>query len=93
MKDKINFTSQIWKEGNMFVAYNPELSVSSCGKTIEEAKKNLKEAVELFIESTEKMGTLKEILQESGFIKKKVDHEKIWKAPELLSLERMSLSF
>lgn len=93
MKDTINFTSQIWQEGKMFVSYNPELSVSSCGKTIEEARKNLKEAVELFIEETEKMGTLKEILEEAGFIKRKVDHEKIWKAPELLSLERMSLSF
>ena len=93
MKDKINFTSQIWKEGDMFVSYNPELNVPSCGKTIEEAKENLKEAVELFIEETEKMGTLKEILEEAGFIKKSIDHEKIWKAPELLSLERMSLAF
>ena len=93
MKDKINFTSQIWKEGDMFVSYNPELNVPSCGKTIEEAKENLKEAVELFIEETEKMGTLKEILEEAGFIKKRIDHEKIWKAPELLSLERMSLAF
>ena len=72
MKDKINFTSQIWQEGSMFVSYNPELSVSSCGKTIEEARKNLKEAVELFIEETEKMGTLNEILEEAGFIKERI---------------------
>ncbi|MEA3463765.1 MAG: hypothetical protein U9R14_01690 [Patescibacteria group bacterium] len=72
MKDKINFTSQIWQEGNMFVSYNSELKVASCGETIEKARKNLKEAVELFIEETEKMGTLKEILEEAGFIKKRI---------------------
>lgn len=91
--NKIDFTSQIWKEDNMFVSYNPELKVSSCGNTIAKAKKNLKQAVELFIETTEKMGTLNEILEESGFIKEKADYEQVWKAPELLSLERMSLAF
>ncbi len=93
MKDKINFTSQIWQEGDMFVSHNPELGVSSCGKTLEEARRNLKEAVELFIEETKKMGTLKEILGEAGFVKKKINNNKIWKAPELLSLEKVCLSF
>ena len=40
-----------------------------------------------------RMGTLKEILEEAGFAKKKMDHEKVWKAPELLSMERVSMSF
>ena len=93
IKNKINFTSQIWEEGGVFVVHSPELSVSSYGKTIEEARKNIKEAVELFIETTEKMGTLNEILEEAGFAEKKTDHSKIWNAPELLSLERVSMSF
>ncbi|MBU4299386.1 type II toxin-antitoxin system HicB family antitoxin [Patescibacteria group bacterium] len=82
---EINFTTQTWKEGKMYVSYCPELDVSSCGKTVEEAKWNLLEAVEGFLEETKKMGTLKEILRESGFVR---GGQKKWRAPEWVSLER-----
>jgi len=45
------FTAVITKEENWHVAHCVELGVVSQGKTIEEAQKNLKEAVELYIES------------------------------------------
>ncbi|MCX5893983.1 MAG: type II toxin-antitoxin system HicB family antitoxin [Deltaproteobacteria bacterium] len=45
------FTAVITKEENWYVAHCMELSVVSQGKTIEEAKANLKEAVELYLES------------------------------------------
>jgi predicted RNase H-like HicB family nuclease len=61
---EINFTTQVWKEGKMYVSYAKELDVSICGRTIKEAKKNLIEAVECFLETAEKMGTLEEILKE-----------------------------
>jgi hypothetical protein len=35
----LNFITQIFKEGAMLVAYCPEFDVSSCGCSIEEAKK------------------------------------------------------
>ncbi len=85
---EINFTTQIWKEEKMYVSYCPELDVSSCGRTIEEARKNLLEAVEGFLEEAKKMGTLGEILRESGFIK---ESQKKWRAPEWISLEREKL--
>ncbi|MFC2131898.1 type II toxin-antitoxin system HicB family antitoxin [Bacteroidota bacterium] len=44
------FTSIIEKEDNMYVALCPELDIASQGFTIEEAKSNLKEAIELFFE-------------------------------------------
>jgi predicted RNase H-like HicB family nuclease len=50
---EIDFTTQVWKEGNTYVSYAKELDVSSCGKTIQEAKKNLVEAVECFLEAAE----------------------------------------
>jgi len=90
-KTQVKFTNQIWQEGQTFVSYSPELDVSSCGKTSEQAKKNLLEAVELFLEEAEKMGTLNSILKESGFIKRRAKERVIWQAPELLSLERLSL--
>ncbi len=48
-------TAIIWKEGKWFVARSLELGVTTQGKTIEEeAKKNLKEAVSLYLEDMPK---------------------------------------
>ena len=44
------YTAVIEKEGDTYVALCPELDIASQGATIEEAKANLKEAVELFLE-------------------------------------------
>ena len=63
---EIQFTTQIFKEGRTFVAHTPELDVSSCGGTKEKAMRNLKEAVRLFLEEAEKMGTLERILEEAS---------------------------
>lgn len=64
---EINFTSQVWREGDLYVAYAPELDVSSAGETPGRAKEHLREAVEGFLEEAERMGTLRGILEESGF--------------------------
>ena len=47
----MRFTAVIVKEEKWYVAHCIELGVVSQGKTIEEAQKNLREAVELYIES------------------------------------------
>lgn len=44
------YTAVIEKEGDAYVALCPELDIASQGTSIEEAKANLKEAVELFLE-------------------------------------------
>lgn len=85
---EINFITQIWQEGKMYVAYAPELDVSSCGKTAREAQKNLHEAVEIFLEETAKMGTIDDILAESGFIKEKYNHKIRWQPPKIISTGR-----
>ena len=46
-----NFIISIQKDEKYFVADCPELGVTSQGRTIEEAKANIKEAIELYIES------------------------------------------
>jgi len=59
MENKIiQFNTQIWKEGDMYVSYAPQLDVSSCGKTVDEAKKNIKEAVSLFFSKPKKWALL-----------------------------------
>jgi len=45
------FNAVITKEKKLYVAHCIELDVVSQGKTIEEAEKNLREAVELYLES------------------------------------------
>lgn len=64
---KIRLTEEIWKEGNMYVSYCPELDIPSCGESIEQAKKNLKEVIIINLEEAQKIGTFDSLLQESGF--------------------------
>ncbi len=45
-----NVTALIEREGDEYVALRPELDVASQGKTVAEARSNLREAVELFLE-------------------------------------------
>jgi len=54
MKNIQNFTAIIEKENDGFVALCPELDVASQGNTVEEAKANLQEAIELFFEHASK---------------------------------------
>ncbi len=54
---KVVFNSEIFREGDVYVALCPELNVSIFGDTIDEAKTSLKEAVEAFVEECEAMGT------------------------------------
>ncbi|HPK54357.1 MAG: type II toxin-antitoxin system HicB family antitoxin [Deltaproteobacteria bacterium] len=44
-------TAIIEREGNGYVSLCPELDIASQGNTIEEARLNLQEALELFFES------------------------------------------
>ena len=62
---KVRFTSQIFREGRMYVAYAPELDVSSCATTKAKARKNLFEAVRLWLEEAEKKGSLDHLLKEA----------------------------
>ncbi len=54
MKSLRNFTAIIEKEDDGYVSLCPELDVASQGKTIEEARNNLQEAIELFFEHASK---------------------------------------
>jgi len=78
---EIQFTTKIFKEGKTFVAYAQELDISSCGRTKEKAFANLKEAVRLFLEEVEKMGTFESWRAPSGgypqvFVRPRVRHQK-----------------
>ncbi|MDI6846534.1 MAG: type II toxin-antitoxin system HicB family antitoxin [Candidatus Bathyarchaeia archaeon] len=50
MVEKLNFSSIVWREENLYVAWCPDLDIASQGKSIEESLDNLKEAIELYLE-------------------------------------------
>ena len=54
----LDLTAVIWREGDAFVSLCPELGVSSCGSTLEEATSMLKEAVDLYLENARELDML-----------------------------------
>lgn len=64
----VQLEAQIIKEKpGMYVSYCRALDLYSQGGTEREAKKNMSEAVVLFIESCYSRGVLNEVLKDSGF--------------------------
>jgi predicted RNase H-like HicB family nuclease len=47
---KSNFTASVWREGSWYVSQCLEVDVASQGRTEEEARINLREALELHLE-------------------------------------------
>ncbi len=85
---QIEFDMIVFKEDTSYVAYCPELDISSCGNTVEHAKKMLKTAIKLFLEEAEKMGTLEDILEEANY---KKDTNGKWLPPKLVATELAGL--
>ena len=83
----ISFTVHTFKEGKTYVAYVRELDLSSCGATDEEARRNIRDAVRGFLETSTEMGTLSEILEEAGYQRT----GDAWRAPEFVSLRTSSV--
>jgi predicted RNase H-like HicB family nuclease len=82
----IEYSAQIWKERNHYVAHAMPLDVMGAGPGPEEARKALDEAVHLFLVTAAEMGTLDEILQESGYEFRQGG----WVSPAWVAIERRS---
>ena len=64
---KVMYKAEIFQEGDCFVGLCRELDVSSFGDTPEEANASLQEAVKAFLDGCRHLGTLDDVLAESGF--------------------------
>jgi hypothetical protein len=62
----------------------PELDLSSCGDTSDEAQRNIRDAVKGFLEASSEMGTLDEVLEEAGYQRR----DGGWEPPEFVSIGR-----
>lgn len=58
----------IKKDGNYFIVSNDSLDVVTQGESKQKALDNFREAVQLFIESCYRRGTLYNVLNESGIL-------------------------
>lgn len=87
MKIELEFNAEIFKEGDVYVGLCPELNVSSFGDDVDDAKRSLQEAVLAFIEECDEMGTLKEVLEEAGFI----EDQDFWFSREPITKEKLTI--
>lgn len=60
-------------QGDWYIAHCPPLDITTQGRTVAEAKKNLVEASQLFIVSCLERGTLDQALKELGFVPVKAE--------------------
>ena len=82
----IDYTVQIWQEGDQFIAHAMPLDIMSAGATPQQAREALQEAVELFFATASEMGTLSDILAEAGY----QFHDGVWVSPIWIAVERHS---
>jgi len=85
---KIDYTVQLWREENQYVAHAMPLDVMSAGASPEEARHALDEAVGLFLKTAADMGTLEQVLEEVGY----AFQDDAWEGPAWVGVERHSLS-
>ena len=55
-------TAVVWKEESGYVSKCPELGIASCGDSVNEARINLKDAVELFLENAKIIGIMDDVM-------------------------------
>ncbi len=82
--NEIEYTVQIWQEGDNFIAHAMPLDVMSSGPDPGSARAAVAEAVEVFLMTAKDMGSLEEILCECGYGR----DDEAWKSPGWVSIER-----
>jgi len=56
----LELTAVIWEENGGFVSVCPEIGVTSCGDSVEDAARMLEEAVALYVENAREIGLVDE---------------------------------
>ena len=85
----VDYRTEFFAEGDKIVALAPELNVSSFGRNLDEAKIRIEEAVELFLEGCMEIGSLVDVLEESGFV---LGDDGVWRRPTPLTIQDMRVA-
>lgn len=62
----IKVSGIVRQEGKHYVAWCPELDIASSGESVEEAYKNLADAVDLYLQTLDETGEKQQVLTERG---------------------------
>jgi len=65
---RLIYRAEIFQEDDLWVGLCPDLDVSSFGESPAEARESLQEAIEAFLEGCKELGSLDEVLTESGYV-------------------------
>ena len=84
----IDYTVNIWREGDQYVGHAMPLDVASSGTDPDAARRAVDEAVRSFIASCASAGTLEEVLEEAGY--ERIDGR--WQSPSWISVERREVA-
>ena len=79
----ISFNIEIVKKGKWYIARAPELDFVTQGASIDEARENILELIDIQFEEMKDMGTLNEYLEECGFLEEM--------KPEFIGIERREI--
>lgn len=71
----IKLRVRIKEEDGQYSAICEELGTASCGDTIEEAEKNIMEAIRVDLDSMEQHGVMMKFLKEKGIKIETIEHE------------------
>ena len=85
---RLRFPAVFFREGEVIVSLCPVLNVSSFGDTEDEAERSLAEAVRAFIRGCSELGTLEEVLEESGYRRE----NGTWVAPSFLGMREPEIA-
>ncbi len=83
---KIDYTVQIWREGDQYLAHAMPLDLASAGSTPEGSRQAVDEAVRVFLATAAQHGTLDEVLEDCGYRRE----GPTWRAPDWLGFEQRS---
>ena len=72
---ELDYTVEVWRKGDWYVAKCPELDFVSQGKTQDEARENLEQVIQIQFEEMAETGTLDEYLAECGVFEGRFLHD------------------
>jgi predicted RNase H-like HicB family nuclease len=72
---ELDYTVEVWRKGDWYIAKCPELDFVSQGKTQDAARANLEEVIQIQFEEMAETGTLDEYLAECGVFEGRFLHD------------------
>ena len=58
----LKISVEFWKEGELYIARSPELDMVAQGNSLEQARRNLNEVIQIQFEEMKELGTLQETI-------------------------------